>query len=443
MNQSGKKVGRNERCHCGSGRKYKHCHLALDQRRNSAAGPVPQGSESSSGAAKMAQLPDYLKYLSRKGPAKDRARFTELLAKTAPILAYVERQEEIEAASEALEAHRAEFEKFSTDKEAYLDRARALFAEECFAPSRFTAADIRRAFDQVGYPANEFPDDRMLETLRAAILYLADKDYRTCGSMNLQLQLPNFVTAGRHLDAWLIQHCAHGTAEFENESNPFLFAMFSYGHKAWIEEKRVHDESLMREFGLTPERVSGMGLEEIDAWIQAQGSDRSQVARMEAFLQKHPDLRSEAIANLEALERDSVKLLGHPDARFLHLLPEEVRPWLETLSQRYENTPQMTPKIQDTALPETVASQMFNEVILPLVREMAQSIFTPDRIQQLLAQLKRYRSEQFAAGDKAIAACATGAIRLVEQQKDPGRNYFLVALCLNSVKSTVDSFSPA
>ena len=101
----------------------------------------------------------------------------------------------------------------------------------------------------------------------------------------------------------------------------------------------------------------------------------------------------------------------------------------------------MTPKIQDGAMPDAVASQMFKEVISPLVREMAQAIFTPDRIQQLLAQLRRYQSERFAAGDKAIAACAMGAIGLLKRQDDPGQNYFLVALCVNSLKQAIDSYS--
>ena len=30
-------LGRNERCWCGSGRKYKACHLAADERKRSAA----------------------------------------------------------------------------------------------------------------------------------------------------------------------------------------------------------------------------------------------------------------------------------------------------------------------------------------------------------------------------------------------------------------------
>jgi len=40
-------MGRNERCWCGSGRKYKTCHLAADDRKRAAARAsatsVPQG----------------------------------------------------------------------------------------------------------------------------------------------------------------------------------------------------------------------------------------------------------------------------------------------------------------------------------------------------------------------------------------------------------------
>jgi hypothetical protein len=34
-------LGRNERCWCGSGRKYKACHLAADNRKRSAARSAP------------------------------------------------------------------------------------------------------------------------------------------------------------------------------------------------------------------------------------------------------------------------------------------------------------------------------------------------------------------------------------------------------------------
>src|SRR5271157_5514295 len=189
MEASEKKLGRNERCHCGSGKKYKHCHLNADQRNKSMVHRTPAGSESSPASVKIEQLPDLFEKLSKKGPAKDRAGFADLAAKAKPLLTYLQREKEIETASVALEAHRTEFDKLWKDEEAWLARTQALFAEECFAPLRFTAADIKRAFDHVGYPATAFLNEKAGETLRAAILHLADKERRASLAMELYSHL--------------------------------------------------------------------------------------------------------------------------------------------------------------------------------------------------------------------------------------------------------------
>ena len=91
----------------------------------------------------------------------------------------MEQQPAIEAASQAIEAHRADFEKLVEDEEAYLERTRLLFAEERFVPLRFTADDVQRAFDKVGHPTPGSSDDRFVETVRKAILHLADKERRS------------------------------------------------------------------------------------------------------------------------------------------------------------------------------------------------------------------------------------------------------------------------
>jgi hypothetical protein len=88
----------------------------------------------------------------------------------------------------------------------------------------------------------------------------------------------------------------------------------------------------------------------------------------------------------------------------------------------------------DDAPPDEATTKAVAEAIWPAVSEMAQSIFTPERIQQLIAQLKKYRSELFAAGDKMAAACALGAIASLEREDEPGQNRFLNALCLTSLQ---------
>src|SRR5205809_4195251 len=223
-------LGRNDPCHCGSGKKYKKCHLDADQRSRAGIRQSRPGWESPSASVAVEHLPKLLRQLSEQGSARDRKEFGELLSKTEPILEYLERREKIEAAAAELEAHRPEFERLAADENRYLALAQAVFAEECFAPLRFTASDVQRAFDHVGYPATMSPDERTVQILRAAILHVADKERRSRLATSLYLRLPEFVDAGRYLEAWLLQCSAIETAEDHDESNAFLFQMFSYGY---------------------------------------------------------------------------------------------------------------------------------------------------------------------------------------------------------------------
>jgi hypothetical protein len=443
MEPSEKKLGRNERCHCGSGKKYKHCHLNADQRSKSMLHRTPTDSESPRAPVEIEQLPDLLEKLSKKGPATDRAGFADLMAKAKPLITYLKREKEIEAAAAALEAHRTEFERLSKDEEAWLARTQDLFAEECFAPLRFTAADIKRAFDHVGYPATAFLNEEAGKTFRAAILHLADKERRASLAMELYSHLPDFVAAGRYLDGWLIQSCAHATGEFGDESNAFLFQMFSFGYDAWTAEKRALDDSLLGGFGLSPDRLHSMSADEIDAWLAAQTADPAKNAALEAFFRDNPALRSEAIANMESLEHDCIKLLDRSDARFLLLAPEEIEPWLPALDECCEKAQAILPENPDRSAPDATFSKPVQDAILSILREMAQSIFTRERIQQLISQLRKYRSEHFVAGDKTIAGYAMAAISSLEQENEPGQNRFLVALCLASFKPALEDAEDA
>ena len=162
------------------------------------------------------QIPAMLQELARKSSSKeDRAGFEDLLARTKPILDYVEQQPAIEAASEAIKAHRADFEKLTDDEQAYQQHTRSLFAEEHFVPLRFTTDDVRRAFDKVGHPAPGSSDDQFVETVRKAILHLADKERRNQSVMSMLMHLPDYVAANRPLDAWIIQHSAYLTQDSE------------------------------------------------------------------------------------------------------------------------------------------------------------------------------------------------------------------------------------
>lgn len=437
------KIGRNDPCHCGSGKKYKRCHLALDEQRQdgahepSHAAPQPPAPEPS-----FKPTTDLLRELRHNTPKGERAEFDRLMARTKPIMAYLERREEIETASTTLEEHRAEFEKFLQDEKAILDRAHALFAEARFKPLWFTADDIRRGFEAVGYLAEFSDDDRVVAKLRAAILHVADRDRRGCLSMDLLLHLPHYVAAGRYLDGWLIQFCANQTVELDQEANPFLFEMFSHGHQAWTEEQIAGNDKMLREAGLDPTRLPSMTLGEVESWLRAQQADPASKARMEAIMEANPEQRALAAASLEQMESDSIKLLEREDFSAFLLPRQEVEPWQVALNRRLKDIWDQTPRLSSGAPPESTVTEVFSKTVLPVIGEMAKAIFTPERVRQLLSQLDNYRSQKLTADDKHTAGCAMGAIVSLEREPDPARNYFLNSLCYFSLRAPLCDNQP-
>lgn len=130
--------------------------------------------------------------------------------------------------------------------------------------------------------------------------------------------------------------------------------------------------------------------------------------------------------------------MERPDARFLLLAPEEIEPWLPALDECCEKAQAILPETPDRGAPDAPFSKPVQDAILSILREMAQSIFTRERIQQLISQLRKYRSEHFVAGDKTIAGYAMAAISSLEQENEPGQNRFLVALSLASLKPALE-----
>jgi SEC-C motif len=446
------KIGRNDPCHCGSGRKYKHCHLRLDEQRLPSpqegplpvqqlepeaplAQPDPAGTPSSPG--EMLKL---LRDMSRRGSKDLKALSKEMLARLEPMAAYDEQREQIVAASDRLQEHRAEFRALSADQEAYFKRCEVLFQDERFAPLRFTGPEVVRAFEKVGYPSDIAGDNEWVKTVSAAILYLADKDRREDLATRLLLHLPQIVAEGRFLDGWIIRMCAQRTEMESNESNPFLLQMFSCGYDAWREEKRSKKAAILRDMGVDMDRFKEMSLEEIEAWVKQQQADPEAQARFEARLKAHPELHAAAVADCQQTEREFSKLLKREDARSLLLQPQELEPALPLLINRLERERQARPDLfsDDTQPPR----QEMADITWSIVGEMAQSLFTADRVDELASQLRQYRNERFAAGDKEVAFCAQSAINSLESQKDPAQNYILLYLCHASLRALLDGAEP-
>jgi hypothetical protein len=437
-------IGRNDPCPCGSGKKYKRCCLAKDERHAAAQRPPTAALEAAAVVPQLPtdpkRIPALLQELARTAPKGGRGGINRLLTDLQPVLTYMEREPEIEAACSTLEAHRAEFFKLADDEDAYLERTKALFAEERFAPLRFSSEAVRRAFGVMGQPANMASDDRFVETARAAILHLADKSLRSQSAMSLLMHLPDYVAAGRPLEAWILQHCAHLTTEAPNENNPFLFQMFSYGYDAWVAQQRTREAAMLREVGLELPHLEGMSLNEIDAWLAQQQADPAKQARLEAIMKAHPDQRALAVANLQEMERNSVELLERADAAGLLLSQDELAPWVPRLLAAFNS---VLPQVPDPAgpAPDPALGEALVQAIQPVLGRMAEAIFTAARRRQLVAQLKDYRNDLFAAGDKRAAGLAQSASISVEQEDQPAQNRFLNVLCFVSTRGAKDPMS--
>jgi hypothetical protein len=359
-----------------------------------------------------------------------------LLATAEEVATYEEMRDEIEGAAEVLESHRAEFDALLADPHAATDRAHELFAEECFRPLRFTAADAHRAFAVVGYPSRpaKWSEDDT-EKIVAAIMHLANKECRQSLSRRLMMLLPGYVKAGRYVDGWLIQYCAFLLLEAPDRGNPFLAEMFDYGFTEWAGQVRDQRREVVHLLGMDEAAAATMSVEEFEAWQQAQVSTPEKVAQFEAYYQEHPLLRDQAAAEFQALERRSLELLERDDAHPLYLSEEEIDRWMPAVEERLSEIGQRIRRDMERGQvdPAAYQEQAF-DTLAQLAREMAPAIFTPTRLSELIAGLQDYRHLLSAAGERdaaLLAYVAAAALGRVEVSGHP----FLVGVCLVSLRT--------
>jgi hypothetical protein len=197
------KVKRNDPCPCGSGKKYKQCCMNKDQ--------APSRARA---------------ILSHR--LADQQENTEDVAEE--LAAYEAIFDEVEAATQSMEAHRAKFEQLLKDSQALADHVQKLFTEARFEPFHYTATDVQRVCEVTAYPEPPSENDPdYAQFLNIATAYLADKKSRLRLGRELLQMLPDYVAQERYLDAWIIQFCAYHMVETPNEANPFLFEMLKYG----------------------------------------------------------------------------------------------------------------------------------------------------------------------------------------------------------------------
>jgi len=353
------------------------------------------------------------------------------------IAAYEATSDEIEAASRRLEKHRAEFEAVVRNDMEVVERTRRLFSEAQFARWRFTAEDVYRAFEAVGYPpGGRIEADENAKVTEAALLYLADKEERTRLARQLVMLLPEYVDAGRYLDAWLIQYSAYQMVEEPKRSNPFLFMMFYYGYEEWAAQIEDQQQRIVREMGFDPDELqaSGGNIDDYLARVQATLSDPEKRARLEALYEQHEMMAARAGEEMQDWNQRILLLLEREDAARLHLSEEEMAPWIPVLVERLiPMYAQVEQALREGRTKDQGITDALNTELAELASEMAEAVFTPERLAQLVEELRAYRRDLQAAQEYEAAMSVKAAILLLGRTPNPEEEPFLIGICFISI----------
>jgi hypothetical protein len=446
-------LGRNDPCHCGSGKKYKKCHLAQDEAAHLAEAPLredrfeagsPDGCDP--GFVLPPDLAPPVPLPSGKSPAEiirqmknspllDKDPELRAMAKEyEQMLEQFELQNELEGVFAELEPYEAEYQKLAGDNEAFLERAEHLFQEEPFKPLAFTADEVATAFSQAGYTPQSEPTEKMREPIAKSLLLLATKERRKSMTQKLLAVLVRYVKEGRHLDARIIAYAAQVTTECPDEPNIFLVQMFFSGYLAGVKQQNELQRTALREAGL--DIKPGMELEQIDEWLKAAQENPELENRLAQLIESNPELKMPALKNKlpDELAVRATMLLSREDAGFLLLEPEEIEPFMPFLLGKMQEMNTKYGLVEGgPPLPRETQQQAFAEVYLPAMREVVGKIFTPKRIAELVEQLKEYRKNLLAAREQEGFLLVCDMIQYVSTEDEPGLNVFLLNLCARSI----------
>jgi len=436
------KPGRNDPCSCGSGKKYKRCCLGKAGGEAATANAmVAPEANSSNGASTTPPIfserpdvmsPDYWNRLEKQLPRKLRKENANLFKQIEAYTEFEARKPEIEAAHDALEKYRKKFERLTRNTGKFLKRAEELFAEEPFEAMRFSAGDLQRAFESVGYPPFGSAGALHFENMQKTIEFLVDGEQREVLSRQLIQLLPDYVAAGRHIDAWIIQHSAFLMTEDPSEGcGPFLMCMFMHGMRAWEDEREREQLNVFHKLGVDPEEIRRRGIAGIESLVQEMMAQEGASDDLAQFLNTHPDLKALTEAQCRASEDAAIKLLQCEDAGSLLLAPEEVDPWLPVFEQLIGEHSGIPGGVKESREPDEELQREFFDLIYSTCGEMAGKIFTKPRLDRLTDELHAYR-RKLRRKDNDGKTGVNGLLMAAQSSAPPAENHVLTLLCVHS-----------
>lgn len=215
--------GRNDPCHCGSGRKYKSCHLAADRAAAGTRSDAEKAREAklaSLGHPSDAEMRDLYQTTTGRalpsGPIPDATRDS---------LTDVWRQRKL--ADQALERLAPEKDRWAGHFAAHPDEFDALAADlgrdRYFDRFELTKANARRVRVQLG-PPPAAPDALREYAIKGVTLTLDDDD-RTNFREAVLARVPDLVDEGKLKEAYVLAECAEQAIDADAPASPLLQAV--------------------------------------------------------------------------------------------------------------------------------------------------------------------------------------------------------------------------
>lgn len=409
------KIGRNDPCHCGSGKKYKRCCLGKDTEERLVARQVED---------------DFLD----DAPDPYQARV---------LRQFEERSLEIELATKKLDAHRAEFERLADDEDKLVAQTESLFAEAPFTQLEFSRDEMQRAIQAVGRVDSDFDEAAAAESARKIMAELLADGKAEIFALRLLMLLPQYVSAKRYTDGMIILYNAVMIQQFPNAPPaPILALLCQRALNSLQSDQDQARNELFAQLGTTEDELRDMGPEKAEEWFRKMMSTPDATATLERFLEAHPEIMSIEPDEYVEPNEESIAFLNSDEGRILYFDSSELIPWIAEIGKRVGETPGLTAEIDrlsQSPSSSTDDNDRIWEVLLSVCRDMAATICTSERVEEMRHHLRTFRKTLDAKTEQRLGPGLDQALTAITTIVPPENNPFLIELCRASLIATMKS----
>lgn len=443
--------GRNDPCWCGSGEKYKYCHLERDQQRGHP--PTPMGVVSAFSIPSLLENPEFQAW-SRDTYGREGMEEIEAVDRLAETMVQIEqRRDELRQISDQLNSYRSQFCRLLEDVGALLDRANEVFSNPPFNQYRYGVEELKDAFEAVGYPNRTmFGSDDMVSSARNVRDHHVGETTQTRMVMEFMLEVPRHVEQGRYMDALLISHSAYHMDEDSDSVSPFWFDAFLSAFDRWRQSNRRSDARYSEGFQIDPEELEERSTSDILEQYRNMLDDSRDRKPFEQLLEKVPEFKQQGMLSRGDMKEAVLEFVQRDDIGELLLTREEIlahQPLIEdrvgsVVGSHYEEYLEHHPDEElEVPPPEEVLTEReldsFRKDMMLAIGEtayiIAEEVWNADRRSEWVERLKTVRDRFNRAGDRRGARQAKLALQSLCLSFDGG--FFLRMLTVRSLEEVM------